>query len=87
VVKRQAELQDLTADFDMLRKLSANSGGKFYAVNRFDDLRDELRKTEAKTILHSEESFNAMVNLKWVFWLLLLMVSMEWFARKFFGSY
>ena len=36
VVQRQAELQNLTADFDLLRKLSENTGGAFYPVSKFE---------------------------------------------------
>jgi hypothetical protein len=87
VIQRQAELQNLTADFDLLRKLSANTGGNFYPISTFDRLKTELQKTEAKSIIHSEESYNALINLKWIFWILLLMISLEWFARKYLGSY
>ncbi|MBL0741630.1 VWA domain-containing protein [Chryseolinea lacunae] len=87
VVQRQTELQNLTADFDLLRKLSAGSGGKFYTAANLEPLKAELQKAEARSIIHSEESYHSLINLKWIFWILLLMVSVEWFARKFFGSY
>src|SRR5690606_27481710 len=38
VVERQAELQNLTADFDLLRRLSGNTGGKFYTAAQVDNL-------------------------------------------------
>ena len=87
VIARQAELQNLTADFDLLRKLSTNTGGKFYKADQINQLSSDLNKQEVKSVIHSEESFNNLLNLKWVFWLFLLFVSVEWFARKFFGSY
>lgn len=87
VVQHQAELQNLTADFDLLRKLSSNTGGKFYPVSKFNLLKEELQKTTPKSVIHSEESYKALINLKWVFGLLLLMISLEWSARRYFGSY
>ncbi|HMG93808.1 MAG TPA: hypothetical protein VK589_27305, partial [Chryseolinea sp.] len=87
VVQRQAELQNLTADFDLLRRLALNTGAAFYPVSNIDALKTKLQQTEAKTIIHSEEAYNALINLKWVFFVLLAMVSVEWFARKYFGSY
>jgi hypothetical protein len=87
VVQKQAEHQNLTADFDLLRKLSVNTGGKFYRSGDFAVLRNDLSEIEAKSIIHSEESYSALVNLKWVFWLLLFMASVEWFTRKYFGGY
>jgi hypothetical protein len=87
VVELQSELQNLTADFDLLRKLSSNSGGKFFAANAIPALRENLARAEAKSIIHTEESYDSMINLKWIFWILLLLVSAEWFLRKFYGSY
>lgn len=87
VIARQTELQNLTADFDLLRRVSTNTGGKFYKENQIDQLKNEMESREAKSLIHSEESFASVINLKWVFWLLVLIVSIEWFIRKFFGSY
>jgi hypothetical protein len=87
VVEQQAELQNLTADFGLLRKLSANTGGKFYSINALNAMGAELQKKEAKSIIHTEETYDSIINLKWVFWLLILLVSAEWFLRKYHGSY
>ncbi|HEX8037834.1 MAG TPA: VWA domain-containing protein [Chryseosolibacter sp.] len=87
VVERQAELQNLTADFDLLRKLSSNTGGHFYPASRVNDLQSFLEKAEATSVIHTEETYDSLINLKWVFWLLLIIVTGEWTLRKFFGSY
>jgi hypothetical protein len=87
VVHRQAELQNLTADFDLLRRMSANTGGTFYNVSQLDKLQADLRRVEASSVIHTEETFEALVNLKWVFFLLLALVSIEWFSRRYWGSY
>jgi hypothetical protein len=87
VVELQSELQNLTADFDLLRKLSSNTGGKFFEARAMPALREDLARVEAKSIIHTEESYDSMINLKWIFWVLLLLVSVEWFLRKFYGSY
>jgi len=87
VVARQAELQNLTADFDLLRKLSANTGGRFYPASQQATLATELLKPEAQSVIHTEESFDFLLNLKWFFLILILLVSLEWFVRKYFGSY
>jgi hypothetical protein len=87
VIARQAELQNLTADFDLLKKMSSNTGGQFYPLSKADELTAALQTKKAKSVIHTEESYSSLVNLKWVFFLLLALVSLEWFARKFFGSY
>jgi len=87
VVARQTELQNLTADFDLLRKLSVNTGGKFYTASQTELLKTELSKVEATGVIHSDETYNSLISLKWVFWLVIVFATSEWFARKFFGSY
>lgn len=83
----QNELQNLTADFDLLRKLAVASGGKFFHANNTDALIQELQIKKAQQTIHTEEAYNSLLNLKWVFWVLLFFVSFEWFIRKYFGSY
>jgi hypothetical protein len=85
VTAQQAELQNLTADFDLLRKLSNATAGKFFTASETDKLQTYLTTTEAKSVIHSEEKFDNLLNLKWVFFLLLALVSAEWFLRKFYG--
>lgn len=87
VTAQQAELQNLTADFDLLRKLSNSTGGKFFQAAETDKLQAELSKKQATSVIHSEEKFDNLLNLKWVFFLLLALVSAEWFLRKFYGGY
>jgi hypothetical protein len=87
VVERQIELQNLTADFDLLRKLSSNTGGRFVTAREAEGLKSFLQQTEARSVIHSEESYDAIINIKLVFWVLLLLVTVEWGLRKYHGSY
>ncbi len=87
VTTQQAELQNLTADFDLLRKLSTTTGGQFYKVSEMEKLKTDLSRKEARGTIHSEEKYDSLLNLKWVFFLLLVLASAEWFLRKYFGGY
>lgn len=87
VTAQNIESQNLTADFGLLRKLAEESGGKFYTEASAGNLNSDLTKIQSKTLIHSEDSFHPMINLKAVFFLLLFLLSLEWFTRKFFGSY
>lgn len=87
VTAQQAELQNLTADFDLLRKLSASTGGKFYKTSEFEKLKSDLTTKEATGRIHSEEKYDSLLNLKWAFFLLLALASAEWFLRKYYGGY
>ncbi len=87
VTEQNQEAQNLTADFGLLRKLSENTGGKFYQLQEVNRLTTELSSLEAKSLIHTEESFHPLINLKVVFFLLLTLISFEWFLRKYFGAY
>ena len=87
VTAQNIESQNLTADFGLLRKIAANSGGKFYQLDQVNNLSTDLQKTEAKSLIHSEETFNPLINLKWLFFILLVLISTEWFVRKYKGAY
>lgn len=87
VVERQLELQNLTADLNLLRKLASNTGGRFFNTNEIDELKTFLQQTQAQSIIHTEENYDSIINLKWVFWLLLILVAAEWTLRKYHGSY
>ncbi|MBX2944766.1 MAG: hypothetical protein KF725_02940 [Cyclobacteriaceae bacterium] len=87
IAAQQLELQNLTADFDLLRRLSQGTGGKFYTANQTELLKKELTQKEARSIIRSEERYDSLINLKWIFFVLLLLIGAEWFLRKYFGGY
>ena len=83
----QLETMNLTADFNLLRNLSVNSGGKFYMPDQMGQLQNNMVSQSLKDRIYSTEDYLAIINLKWAFFILLIFMSMEWFLRKFFGSY
>lgn len=87
VVEQNQELRNLTADFGLLRKLAETTEGKFYVDTNIDALAQDISTRKFASTIHTEESFNPLINLKAVFFLLLLLVSLEWFLRKYAGSY
>lgn len=87
VIAQQAELQNLTADFGLLRKLSSSTGGTFYQSTGLEELKRDLAQKEATGVIHSDEKYDSLLNLKGVFFLLLILAAAEWFLRKYFGGY
>lgn len=87
VLEQNMESRNLTADFGLLRKLAESTEGGFYKEGDFNKLVDDLALKPVAATIHTEENFNPLINIKLVFFLLLLLVSAEWFARKFAGSY
>jgi hypothetical protein len=87
VAPLQIESQNLTADFQMLRTLSTNSGGKFFTTETITGLEQQLKNQKAPSIVHSDESFHPLIDLKLLFVALLILITTEWFFRKYWGSY
>lgn len=87
VSAQQAELQNLTADYSLLRKLAATTGGTFASIGNQQALDKKLLEHTAVQVIQSDETYDSVINLPWVFVMLLLLATGEWFLRKFYGSY
>jgi hypothetical protein len=87
VKELQMEALNTTADFNILRQLSKQTNGIFVNVSNLETLKSKLLTAQAQSIIHSSEDVSELINLKWLFYLLVALISVEWFVRKFRGSY
>lgn len=87
VKELQMEALNTTADFNILRQLAKQTNGVFVNANNLEALKNKLLTSQAQSIIHSSEDVSELINLKWLFYLLVAMISVEWFVRKFRGSY
>lgn len=85
VKELQLEALDQVADFDLLRQLAHHTEGAFYTST--DQLLADLDHAELKGIIHTQEDIFPVIHLKWIFFVLLALVTTEWFTRKFNGGY
>ena len=83
----QLESLNLTANFELLRQLARQSGGNFYNFEELNQLGQDLNEREMKSTVYAEEDYLPIIDLEWLFFVLLLLVSTEWFIRKYSGSY
>lgn len=83
----QIEGINLTADFNLLRSLAKQSGGRFYNYKLLENNQLPTDTLQAQGVIHSSEKYLPVINLKWMFFLLLILASAEWFVRKYSGSY
>jgi len=83
----QLESLNLTADFGLLRQLSNQTGGLFSKAQQLESLRNYLANNKAPSRLDSTEDLSELIQQKWLFFLLLLLVTTEWGIRKYQGSY
>jgi len=85
--KTSLEAQSIKADFNLLRTISNKSNGSFYLINQTDALIAAIKNRNFKTIIRSRESLNEIINLPWILFLLIALVSSEWLIRKLNGGY
>lgn len=84
----QLEQAESIADHQLLYALSEKSGGKMVYPAAMSELLSLLKSREdIKPVIYTQKKLQDLINLKWVFFLLMGMLSMEWFLRKRSGAY
>ncbi|TSD65940.1 hypothetical protein FFF34_000650 [Inquilinus sp. KBS0705] len=77
------EARQSTANHQLLRAIAAQSGGQMLLPAQVGQLADRIRKNEnVKTVVYEDKRYNDLIDIKWVFVLILLLLSTEWFLRK-----
>ena len=66
----------------LLSTLSLKYGGKSFDIKGFNNLLNEISKIESNIQSYIEESKNDLINFKWIFTILFVLLSLEWFLRK-----
>jgi hypothetical protein len=84
----QLEAYETTADHTILSLLSSQHGGKMFYPYQIDQLSEALKNNkEVKSIIYQTNKTRSVINLKWIFFLIVGLLSVEWFARRYFGAY
>lgn len=83
----QIENINLTADFDVLRQLSNKTGALFVQKNEFEKLKQKILSHEVPDKIEATEDLKEMINLRWIFFLILTLLTAEWVMRKYLGGY
>ncbi len=82
------EAQDLTANIDRMRSLAYQTGGNHYYIADIQNIIQDLENDRRITSISREETrYNDLISLKWLFFGILGLITMEWLLRKIFGIY
>lgn len=86
VAENRSEYVNLVADHGLLADLASRKGGESFVLNQSDALIDRLEQLEsAKPIVHTSKDWSSLIEWKWLLFTLVLLLSAEWFVRKFTG--
>ena len=88
IVKNEIEIQNNQADFGVLFQLSQQSGGQFYPFKNYGTLLDDIKANKQIGVQQHRQTLQTeWINLKLLFFLLILLLGVEWFYRKYWGIY
>ncbi|MCB9292836.1 MAG: VWA domain-containing protein [Lewinellaceae bacterium] len=84
----QLESYETTADHGLLRLLSEKYGGQLVYPSEAASIADMIRQRETvRPIIYETSRTQPLINLKWLFFALLGLLTLEWFFRRYFGGY
>jgi hypothetical protein len=81
------ELQNTTADFSLLRTIASENNGSFLLAKDLLELRNVINKENVPNKLVTQEDLRDIIHFKWIWFVLIVLVSVEWILRKYWGSY
>ena len=84
------QLEELrtVADHKVMYQLATQHQGQMYHAGDFEKIADDiLAKNQLKPILYDTFLTESAINLRWIFFIILLLLSAEWFMRKYLGGY
>lgn len=77
------EIRQSVANRQSLNTIAAQSGGKMLRPAEIDKLVDLIKNNEnIKTLVFEDKHYSDMIDVKWIFGLIVLLLSAEWFLRK-----
>ncbi len=88
VAALKLETTRTTADHALMYKLANSSGGELFYPRELDKLAEAIKNREdIRSVVYEQTWFKEAIHLKWLFFILLAFLSLEWFVRKRNGAY
>ena len=75
---------NIKADHNILYQLSKVLDGGLFFPEEINELVNTLN-SKKNTIIHVKEKTHALINIHWILLILLSLVIIEWFVRKYNG--
>lgn len=88
VVPLQVELLQTVANHQLMQNLAAKNGGEMVYPQNIDKLNELVKKREdIKPVSYMQTAFKDIIHFKWIFFVLLALLTAEWFLRRRNGAY
>jgi len=82
------EMTDLQANHRILFQIAHETNGEFFPEEQAALVIDEIMDNDKiRNTNYFQTMMNEMINLRWIFFVLLFLLGIEWFLRKFWGIY
>jgi len=84
----QLERYETTANHNLLRLLSERYGGELVYPDNIGSIAGKLQARETvKPVIYETAKTRSVMDLKWLFFVLLLIFTLEWGLRRYYGAY
>lgn len=84
----QLEKYATTADHNVLQLVSNEFGGQLVYPNSINSLAEIIKnKSSVKSIMYQSTRNKPLINVRWILGILIVLLAVEWFFRKYFGGY
>lgn len=87
VTENKIEELNLVADYNLLRNLALKNEGQFFSYQNVAQLEDYLLKKDYPKVLKNKKDVMPLAQNYWLFLIILILIVMEWFFRRYHGSY
>lgn len=88
VVSVNIESVAIVANHQLLYQLAASTGGEMLYGNEVPNLADRIRESrDIASVVYERKELSDLINLRWIFFVLLVLFAVEWFIRKRQGAY
>lgn len=82
-----AEYQQTVANHQLLNTMSLQTGGKMFLPQDLLNLKAAIKANEQiKTLTYEDRRYEELINFKWLFALIMALLTIEWFFRKRSGE-
>ena len=82
------ELNNTVANHQLLQNVANKYNGKMVLPPKMNELEQLIKENTAiSSVIYEETDIKEIIHIKWIFFLILALISTEWFIRKRNGAY